>query len=139
VSEKRTLKIPIVYLQEKETEKGGFMKIGLKRIYEEAAAGDGQRVLVDRIWPRGVSKEQAKVDVWMKDIAPSNELRKWFGHEPGRWAEFKQRYYKELEGKEEAVKELRRRAKKDRLTLLYAAKDEKHNNAVALREYLEEE
>ncbi len=115
------------------------MKIGLKRIYEEAAAGDGQRVLVDRIWPRGVSKEQAKVDVWMKDIAPSNELRKWFGHEPGRWAEFKQRYYKELEGKEEAVKELRRRAKKDRLTLLYAAKDEKHNNAVALREYLEEE
>ena len=108
----------------------------VKRIYEPAAPDDGQRVLVDRIWPRGVRKEDAALTLWLKDIAPSDELRKWFGHEPARWAEFRKRYAVELDGKGEAVNELRGLLRKGRVTLLYGAHDEAHNNAVALAGYM---
>ncbi|PBB70395.1 hypothetical protein CK228_01665 [Mesorhizobium sp. WSM4312] len=108
----------------------------VKRIYEPAAADDGQRVLVDRIWPRGVSKEHAALALWLKEIAPSDELRKWFGHEPARWAEFQKRYRVELDRNEEAVTQLRDLLREGKVTLLYGAHDEAHNNAVALAEYL---
>ncbi|TRC91630.1 DUF488 domain-containing protein [Mesorhizobium sp. WSM4310] len=108
----------------------------VKRIYEPAAADDGQRVLVDRIWPRGVSKEHAALALWLKEIAPSDELRKWFGHEPVRWAEFQKRYRVELDRNEEAVTQLRDLLREGKVTLLYGAHDGAHNNAVALAEYL---
>lgn len=104
----------------------------VKRIYEQPAPDDGQRVLVDRIWPRGVSKEDAALTLWLKEIAPSDELRKWFGHEPERWAEFQKRYRAELDENGEAVAQLRALLGKGRVTLLYGAHDEVHNNAVAL-------
>ncbi len=113
------------------------MKIGLKRVYDSPAKSDGCRVLVDRIWPRGLSKKAAKVDHWLKDIAPSTPLRKWFAHDPEKWGEFRKRYFAELQGKPDAVKQLRMLAKKGTMTLLFGAKDEKHNNATALKEYLE--
>jgi uncharacterized protein YeaO (DUF488 family) len=106
-----------------------------KRVYDRPARGDGYRVLVDRLWPRGLSKEEARVDIWLKDIAPSGELRKWFGHDPQRWPEFKRRYFRELDRKAELAERIPRRGKT--VTLLFGAKDEEHNNAVALREYLE--
>lgn len=108
----------------------------LKRIYDQPEKDDGVRILVDRLWPRGLNKEKAKVDLWLKNIAPSNELRKWFGHEPDKWDEFKKRYCAELK-KNSAVTQLKEYMKKGRVTLLYSAKDEKHNNAVALKEFLE--
>jgi len=108
----------------------------VKRIYEPPAADDGQRVLVDRIWPRGVSKEHAALALWLKQIAPSEALRKWFGHEPERWAEFRKRYGAELDGNGEAVATLRDLLREGKVTLLYGAHDEVHNNAVALAEYL---
>ena len=108
----------------------------VKRIYEPPAADDGQRVLVDRIWPRGVRKEHAALALWLKDIAPSDELRKWFGHEPERWAEFRKRYSAELERNDAAVEQLRGPLRKGKVTLLYGAHDAAHNNAVALMEYL---
>ena len=108
----------------------------VKRIYEPPAAEDGQRVLVDRIWPRGVSKEHAALTLWLKEIAPSDALRKWFGHEPERWAEFRERYGAELDGNGEAVAQLRGLLSKGKVTLLYGAHDETHNNAVALAEYI---
>lgn len=108
----------------------------IKRIYDLPSDDDGFRILVDRLWPRGVSKEKAKIDLWLKEIAPSNELRKWFGHEPGKWVEFKRRYFDELKNNS-AVNLLRDYMKKGRVTLLYSAKDEKYNNAVALKEFLE--
>ncbi|WP_095198750.1 DUF488 domain-containing protein [Mesorhizobium carmichaelinearum] len=110
--------------------------IAVKRIYETPAAEDGQRVLVDRIWPRGVSKEHAALALWLKEIAPSDELRKWFGHEPARWAEFRERYGTELDGNGEAVAQLRGLLGHGKVTLLYGAHDEVHNNAVALAGYL---
>lgn len=113
------------------------MKIVTQRIYDSPSKGAGCRVLVDRLWPRGLKKEQVAVDLWLKDLAPSNELRKWFGHEPSRWAEFKRRYLKELEGRGEAVEKLRATCRgKSTLTLLYGAKDTEHNQAVALKEFL---
>ncbi len=112
--------------------------LAVKRIYEPPAPGDGQRVLVDRIWPRGVSKQDAALTLWLKDVAPSDELRKWFGHEPGRWSEFQQRYRVELDGNEEAVARLRALLREAKVTLLYGAHDEEHNNAVALAGYLRE-
>ena len=112
--------------------------IRTKRIYAEPSADDGLRVLVDRLWPRGVSKEESNLDRWEKDLAPSNELRKWFGHDPARWEEFLRRYRAELTGKEELLAELRQEATDGTVTLLYAAKDEEHNNAVALKRYIEE-
>ena len=110
--------------------------IAVKRAYEAPDKADGQRVLVDRIWPRGVRKEDAELTLWLKEIAPSDELRKWFGHEPERWAEFQERYRAELDGNGEAVAELRGLLREGRVTLLYGAHDEAHNNAVALAEYL---
>ncbi|WP_192183597.1 DUF488 domain-containing protein [Mesorhizobium amorphae] len=111
-------------------------EIAVKRIYEAPAKADGQRVLVDRIWPRGVAKKDAALALWLKEIAPSDELRKWFGHEPERWAEFRKRYRAELDGNEEAVAQLLDLLRKGKVTLLYGAHDEAHNNAVALAEYL---
>jgi uncharacterized protein YeaO (DUF488 family) len=112
------------------------MAVRIKRVYEAAAKGDGRRVLVDRLWPRGLSKEKAAVDVWVKDAAPSNELRKWFGHDPARWAEFRKRYRAELRGNPEAVAELRKAVGKGSATLVYGAKDEEHNQAVVLLELI---
>ncbi len=110
--------------------------IVLKRAYEPAAADDGSRVLVDRLWPRGVAKADAKLDAWMKEIAPSTELRKWFGHDPARWEEFRKRYRDELDAHGDLIAELRSLARKGRLTLVYSAHDEAHNDAVVLRERL---
>ena len=110
--------------------------IRLKRAYEAAAAEDGTRVLVDRLWPRGVSKQEAALDDWMKDIAPSTELRQWFGHEPSRWVEFQRRYKAELRQQGADLDRLRGIAAKGTLTLVYGARDEVHNDAVVLREVL---
>ncbi|KAF2991897.1 DUF488 domain-containing protein [Methylocystis sp. MJC1] len=110
----------------------------LKRVYEPPETEDGARVLVDRLWPRGLTKEKAAVDLWAKEVAPSHELRRWFGHRPERWEEFEARYREELESPEaqEQIATLRHMARKERVTLLYAAHDEALNNAVVLREVL---
>ena len=113
------------------------MQLRLKRVYEEPDAQDGRRVLVDRIWPRGLRKEDAKIDLWLKGIAPSTELRKWFGHDPKKWPGFKLRYYCELNKNSEAVQEIMDLVSGSRVTLLFGAKDPDFNNAVALKEYLE--
>lgn len=107
-----------------------------KRVYAPAGRDDGLRVLVDRVWPRGVKKDALHADLWLKEIAPSAELRKWFAHDPAKWGQFKRRYFRELEAKPEALTELRQAAGKRAVTLLFAARDERHNNAVALAEYL---
>lgn len=114
------------------------MDIQLKRAYVESSSADGTRVLVDRLWPRGVSKERAALDLWLKTIAPSTELRKWFNHDPARWAEFSERYVKELKDNPEDVAHLLELAKAGRLTLIYGAKSEAQNEAVVLKNYLEE-
>ncbi|TGS18013.1 DUF488 domain-containing protein [Mesorhizobium sp. M2E.F.Ca.ET.209.01.1.1] len=111
--------------------------IAVKRVYEPPAKADGQRVLVDRIWPRGVAKKDAALTLWLKEIAPSDDLRKWFGHEPLRWAEFRKRYRAELDANGEAVAQLRGLLREGKVTLLYGAHDEAHNNAVALAGYLQ--
>jgi len=111
------------------------LDIRLKRAYDDPADNDGHRVLVDAMWPRGVSKETAQLDDWMKDVAPSDELRKWFGHDPEKWDDFRKRYHGELDDND-AVNGLIDRAREGRVTLVYAAKDEDHNNAIALRDYL---
>jgi uncharacterized protein YeaO (DUF488 family) len=112
--------------------------IRLKRIYDEYEKGDGIRILVERLWPRGFTKERAAVDLWLKEVAPSSELRKWFGHIPERWTEFRRRYLAELkqEPAQAAVAKIREQAKRGAVTLLYAAHDEEHNAAVALLAYL---
>lgn len=112
------------------------MAISLKRTYDTASDGDGYRVLVDKLWPRGVSKQQARVDEWIKDIAPSDELRKTFHDEEIDWDEFRRRYLSELKEHREALRELAGRARKEHVTLLFASKDEEHNNAVVLKQYL---
>jgi uncharacterized protein YeaO (DUF488 family) len=114
------------------------VSIHVKRIYEDPGSADGFRVLVDGLWPRGFRKEDARIDLWLKEVAPSAALRKWFGHDPSRWDEFRKRYSKELGGPVQtaALQKLRSQAKKRKVTLLYAAKDEAHNNAVCLAEYL---
>jgi uncharacterized protein YeaO (DUF488 family) len=111
-------------------------RVQIKRVYEPASPADGARVLVDRIWPRGLSKEHADVKLWLKDIAPSTDLRKWFGHDPERWTEFRTRYWAELANSDEAMTQLVDVIKHGHTTLVYAAHDELHNNAVALLEYL---
>jgi len=111
------------------------MKLNIKRVYDAADATDGKRILVDRLWPRGLTKEKAKVDLWLKEIAPSSGLRKWFGHDPEKWAEFKKRYRKELQENKETVSILKEQLK-GTVTLVYGAKDELHNDAVLLKEYL---
>jgi uncharacterized protein YeaO (DUF488 family) len=111
--------------------------IKLKRAYEPPEKTDGARILVDRLWPRGVSKSSARIDLWPKDIAPSDALRKWFGHDPAKWSEFRKRYARELASQPQAVAQIKQVAEKGTVTLVYGAKDERHNNAVALKEYLE--
>ena len=111
------------------------MTVALKRAYEAASDSDGTRVLVDRLWPRGVTKAKARIDVWLKDVAPSTQLRKWFGHDPGKWTEFQRRYRAELKGSE-ALAELRKLARERHVTLVYGAKDEEHNDAVVLAKLL---
>ena len=113
------------------------MKVLIKRVYETPNGSDGKRVLVDRLWPRGLTKEKAKIDLWLKDIAPSNELRKWFGHDPLKWEEFKRRYTKEIKNNQKDFEELESVVKKGKVTILYSAKDEDHNNAVVVKELLE--
>jgi uncharacterized protein YeaO (DUF488 family) len=110
--------------------------VRLKRAYDAASPSDGYRVLIDRLWPRGVSKQKAKLDEWEKELAPSTELREWFGHEPSRFAEFRRRYIGELYQARPLLTELRRRARKGTLTLVYAAHDSEHNDAVVLAEVL---
>lgn len=114
------------------------MNIKIKRVYEPPARGDGQRVLVDRVWPRGVSRDEAKLDDWLKDVAPSTDLRKWFGHDPAKWSEFRRRYRAELGRRDDALRPLLERAHHGTLTLLFGARDETHNQAVVLREWLQE-
>ncbi len=112
------------------------MDVRLKRAYEPAAAADGSRVLIDRIWPRGVSREEAHLDEWARELAPSGELRRWFSHDPDRFAEFRRRYRAELTAQEAKLRELRQRARQGTLTLVYAARDTEHNDAVVLAELL---
>jgi uncharacterized protein YeaO (DUF488 family) len=113
------------------------MNIKIKRVYEEPDKDDGLRILVDRLWPRGVTKEKASVDMWLKEIAPSTELRKWFGHDPGRWERFRERYETEIRHQDELIKMLRRKAIGGTITLIYAARDEKHNEALVLKQFLD--
>jgi uncharacterized protein YeaO (DUF488 family) len=112
------------------------MDIRLKRAYEPPLAADGYRVLIDRLWPRGVSREKLRLDEWAREIAPSSELRRWFGHDPARFAEFRQRYREELVGQRQKLEELRQRARAGTLTLVYSARDIEHNDAVVLTEIL---
>jgi uncharacterized protein YeaO (DUF488 family) len=112
------------------------MDIRIRRAYEPPQRGDGYRVLVDRIWPRGASKDDLELDEWRKEIAPSTRLRKWFGHDPERWTGFQERYFAELEQKQDAVRDLLKRARQGRITLVYGARDPDHNQAVALSVYL---
>ena len=110
--------------------------IKLKRTYEADSTTDGRRVLVERLWPRGISKERLKLDAWIKDVAPTTELRKWFGHDPGKWREFRTRYFRELDSRPESWRSIVSLARRGTVTFVYSSHDEKHNNAVALRDYL---
>ena len=113
--------------------------IKIERIYSNPRTNDSSfRILVDRLWPRGLSKDKVKVDLWQKDIAPSNSLRKWFSHDAKKWDEFKARYFKELEKNSESINSILDKVKEGSVTLLYGTKEEKFNNAIALKEYLEE-
>jgi uncharacterized protein YeaO (DUF488 family) len=111
--------------------------IRLKRAYEPVEATDGSRILVDRLWPRGISKKSAHIDLWLKEIAPSTQLRKWFGHDPAKWTEFRKRYFQELRGSSEPLEKLLKQIGHGTVTLVYGAKDEKHNDAVVLKDFLE--
>jgi len=113
------------------------MVIKLKRVYDKPETSDGVRILVERLWPRGLSKEKAKVDIWLKDIAPSTELRKWFGHDPEKWGQFKKLYYEELQNNMQILKEALDQ-NKETVTFVYASKEEQFNNSVALKEYVEQ-
>ncbi len=114
------------------------MKILIKRVYDAPNPEDGLRILVDRLWPRGISKEEAKIDVWLKSVAPSNELRKWYQHDFQKWPEFKKRYFSELDADHEAVNELLRYVANNSVTFLYSSREPAYNNAVALKEYIEQ-
>ena len=111
--------------------------IKLKRAYEPASKDDGLRILVERLWPRGVSKQKAKIDLWLKDLAPSTELRKWYGHDPARWPQFRKRYWAELKGQGDVLALLKYVTEERTVTFVYAASDEERNSAVALKELLE--
>ena len=111
--------------------------IKTRRIYDKPDADDGFRILVDRIWPRGLKKNDVKIDLWQKDIGPSSALRKWFNHDQRKWNEFKRRYYEELKNRKEIVKLFLEKAEQGTITLLYSSKEEKYNNAIALKEYLQ--
>lgn len=111
--------------------------VRIKRVYEPPSLTDGRRILVDRLWPRGLSRQKARIDEWAKDLAPSDRLRRWFGHDPERWPEFRKRYREEIRKHEEAIRELARRATREPITLVYGARDAEHNNAVVLKELVE--
>ncbi|MHB1034986.1 MAG: DUF488 domain-containing protein [Pirellulales bacterium] len=111
--------------------------IQVKRVYEKPARTDGVRILVDRLWPRGLTKERAAVKLWLKDVAPSTELRQWFGHDPAKWKQFQVRYRKELDKKKDALDLLKQKSKENTLTLVYGARDEEHNEALVLKTILE--
>lgn len=111
--------------------------IRIKRIYDEPSRSDGKRILIDRLWPRGIKKEEARLDEWLKEVAPSNELRKWFNHDPDKWVEFKKRFITELQGRQDLVDGIISSARKGAVTLLFGSKEERFNNAVALKEYIE--
>ncbi len=113
------------------------MSISLKRAYETPSASDGCRILVDRLWPRGLSKQDAKIDLWPKEAAPSTELRRWFNHEPDKWTEFKRRYFKELGARRESLEPLLERVRAGRVTFVFASRESRFNNAVALKDYVE--
>lgn len=113
------------------------MDVKLKRVYEEPSDSDGTRILVDRLWPRGLTKEKAKVDVWLKDIAPTTELRKWFNHEPSKWLEFKKRYQAEIINNTGAVAALKKHLENGKATIVYGAKDKEHNDAVVIKQYID--
>jgi uncharacterized protein YeaO (DUF488 family) len=115
------------------------MTIHLKRVYEQPAPEDGTRILVERLWPRGLSKERAAVDLWLKEVAPSPELRRWFGHDPAKWDEFRRRYRNELRALQEEPERLRRLVLSGPVTFVYAARDTERNSAVLLREFVEEQ
>lgn len=119
------------------TEVQQLPEVTIKRAYEAARGSDGSRVLVDGLWPRGLSRERLRLDLWCKEVAPSAELRRWFGHDPARWEAFRKRYTDELAGHRAEVDRLRQMAASGTLTLVYAAKDEEHNNAVVLKEIIE--
>ena len=112
------------------------MSIQIKRVYEKPDAGDGTRILVDRLWPRGLTKDKARVDLWLKDVAPSTNLRRWFAHDPAKWTEFQARYREELKNDKEQISLLKQKAAKGRITLVYGARDEEHNEAVVLQKLL---
>lgn len=111
--------------------------IRLKRVYEPPSPADGTRVLVERLWPRGASKENAAIDLWLKEVAPSTELRQWFAHDPAKWKEFKARYKVELRESPEAVRLLLQKSREGTITLVYAARDQEHNGALVLKDYLQ--
>ena len=111
--------------------------IQLKRAYDPPSPKDGQRILVERLWPRGLTKARAALDRWLKDVAPSRELRQWFAHDPAKWKQFQRRYWKELKAKQQPIDLLRSKAKHGRVTLIYAARDDEHNGALALKNFLE--
>lgn len=111
--------------------------IRLKRVYEPPAKEDGLRILVERLWPRGLTKERAAVDVWLKEIAPSPELRRWYGHDPAKWDEFRERYWGELKRGTDTIAELQRLLKRGAVTFVYAARDEAHNSAAVLKQFIE--
>ena len=113
------------------------MSIKVKRVYEQPDKHDGMRILVDRLWPRGLTKEKASVDLWLKDLAPSTELRKWFGHDPAKWKQFQTRYRTELGEQKDALKLLRQKSKAQTVTLVYGARDEEHNEALVLKKIVE--
>ncbi len=112
------------------------MNIRIKRVYDEPDREDGTRILVDRLWPRGLTKEKAKVDLWLKDVAPSTELRKWFAHDPAKWTEFQTRYRDELKKNKDQLSLLKQEASKGTVTLVYGARDQEHNEAVILQQLL---
>lgn len=116
-----------------------FPQIAVARVYDEAPSPDGPRILIDRLWPRGLSKQRVRLDRWAKELAPSAELRRWFGHDPGRWDEFRRRYFAELDAHPEIWQRVLAGCEDGRIVLLYGAKDSQHNNAVALKEYLEQQ
>jgi uncharacterized protein YeaO (DUF488 family) len=113
------------------------MSIALKRAYEPPSPGDGCRILVERLWPRGVAKQDAKLDLWPKDVAPSTDLRRWFAHEVDKWEEFKRRYFEELDARPDVLIPVRERVEAGPVTFVFASRETRYNNAVALREYLE--
>lgn len=114
------------------------MNIQIKRVYEKPRKEDGRRILVDRLWPRGLTKEKAGIDLWLKEIAPSTELRKWFAHDPEKWVEFQKRYHRELRANESQVSILKEQVKKGVVTLVYGAKDKEHNEALVIAEWLQQ-